>query len=159
MTFQALRLYSAGLVFYGIYKVFSPTFFALERPRLPVAISIVSIAFNIIFCMALTPHYGFLVLAAGTGLSMLLNSGLQALFLKKLLKLPLSFFVNAKIFKLIAAGFVCGIVLKISQAHLFPWNSGIILKMGGLCCIFALALIAYLVPLVAMGEVKIPGRK
>ena len=155
MTFQALRLYSLGLVFYGIYKVFSPTFFALDRPRLPVTISIVSIVFNIIFCLVLTPHYGFLVLAMGTGLSMLINSSLQAVFLKKLLKLPLSFFFNAKVFKLAVAGTICGIVLQTTHAHLFPWNGSLLLKIGGLGCSFTFALLAYLVPLVVMGEISL----
>ena len=155
MTFQALRLYALGLVFYGAYKVFSPTFFALDRPRLPVAISIASIAFNILFCIKLTPTYGFLTLALGTTLSMLINSGLQALFLKKLLNLSPSFFINIKILKILLAGTVCGLVLSTTPPYLFPWNQGILLKMGGLGCIFALSLLAYLIPLVLMKEIKL----
>ena len=158
MTFQALQMYALGLIFYGLYKVFSPTFFAIERPRLPVVISTISIAFNILFCTVLTPHYGFLTLAAGTGLSMLLNSLLQAFFLKKILNLPLSFFINIKIFKLIFAGIICGIVLKATQEHLFPWEKGTMLKMGGLGGVFFLSLLAYIAPLVAMGEIALPKK-
>ena len=159
MTFQALRLYALSLIFYGIYKIFSPTFFAIDRPRLPVIISIISIAFNIFFCIILTPQYGFLTLAAGTGLSMLLNSSLQALFLKKILDLPLSFFINIKILKIIFASIACSIVLKATQNHLFPWDKGIMLKIGGLGCILALSLLTYVASLMIMGEMRFPQRK
>ena len=159
MTFQALRIYALGLIFYGAYKIFSPTFFALDRPRLPVTISIISITFNIIFCVMLTPRYGFLTLALGTGLSMFINSTLQAIFLKKLLRLPFSFFVNIKIFKLLLAGIICGIGLNIAPEYLFPWNGNILLKIGGLGCIFALALLSYLLPLMIMGEIAFPKRR
>ena len=158
MTYKALQFYTLSLTFYGIYKVFSPIFFAIDRPRLPVAISIVSITFNILFCITLTPHYGFLTLAVGTGLSMLLNSLLQAFFIKRILNLPISFFINAKIFKLILAGSICGGVIKTTQPYLFSWNQGIIIKMGGLGCVFALSLLAYAASLMAMGEIKFPQK-
>ena len=158
MTFQALRLYALGLIFYGAYKVFSPTFFALERPRLPVTISIISIAFNILFCITLTPRYGFLTLAAGTGLSMMINSTLQAFFLKRLLGLKTAFFFNIKVLKIVLASAASGIVLKIIQPYLFPWSQGLIHKIGGLGCIFALTLFVYLISLIVLGEIKFPKR-
>src|SRR5690606_15090627 len=66
MTAKALRWYALGLPFYGIYKILVPTFYAIDRQKIPVYSSIASIIVNIIFCVALTPIYGFEVLALGT---------------------------------------------------------------------------------------------
>ncbi|MCO4756233.1 MAG: murein biosynthesis integral membrane protein MurJ, partial [Bacteriovoracaceae bacterium] len=43
MTTMALRYYLYGLPFYGLYKIFAPTFFTLDRPKIPVFISVGSI--------------------------------------------------------------------------------------------------------------------
>ena len=104
MTALALKYYILGLPFYGLFKVFVPTFYVFDKPQIPVAISIVSIIFNIIFCLTMTPVYGFHMLALGTSLSMLLNSSLQAVYLSNHIKLGFKFFINLKILKIIIAG-------------------------------------------------------
>ncbi|MCR9204867.1 MAG: murein biosynthesis integral membrane protein MurJ, partial [Halobacteriovoraceae bacterium] len=95
----ALKCYLVGLPFYGLYKIFAPTFFSLDRPKIPVFISITAIVVNIIFCTVMVPHYGFAVLALGTSLSMMLNCGLQAIFLKKYLDLPVGFYFPLRLLK------------------------------------------------------------
>ncbi len=86
MTSKALVWYAIGLPFYGIYKIFVPAFYTIDRQRVPVYCSVFSVAFNIVFCVALTPIYGFETLAFGTTLSMLLNSSAQTWIMKKDLK-------------------------------------------------------------------------
>lgn len=103
MTAEALRMYALGLPFYGLYKIWVPTFYALDRQKIPVIASMLSIAFNIAFCLILTPTFGFKILALGTTLSVLINSVFQSWILKKDLSLPLKFFVSARIIKVIAA--------------------------------------------------------
>ncbi len=107
MTAEILRIYALGLPFYGIFKIFGPTFFSIDEPKIPVFISIFCIFCNIIFCLQLVPIYGHVILALGTGLSMLLNTFIQGLFLKRLLSLDLAFFFNKKIFKLFCAALIC----------------------------------------------------
>lgn len=110
MTAKALVLYGVGLPFYGIYKIFVPTFYAIGRAKIPVYCSIFSILVNIIFCVALTPIYGFEVLAFGTTLSMFLNSSIQTWIIKNDLKMPSGSFINLRLLKILGAAIVTGIL-------------------------------------------------
>lgn len=83
MTSKALTWYALGLPFYSFYKITVPTFYAIDRQKIPVYCSLFSVGLNIIFCIALVPRYGFEVLAIGTSLSILLNSSLQVMLLKR----------------------------------------------------------------------------
>lgn len=100
-TALALKCYLIGLPSYGLYKVFGPTFYAIDREKLPIGISIFCILINVVFCLVLTPVYGFKILALGTSVSMLLNSFLQMVFLGREIGLGLSFYLSRKIIKLI----------------------------------------------------------
>lgn len=103
MTAEALRMYALGLPFYSLNKIWVPTFYAIGRQKIPVIASLMSIGFNVTFCLFLTPIYGFKVLALGTTLSMLVNSGFQSWMLKKDLDLKWSFFFSAKVLKVFVA--------------------------------------------------------
>jgi putative peptidoglycan lipid II flippase len=107
MTASALKFYALGLPFYGLYKIFGPIFYTLDRPIIPVIISVISIGINITFCLTLTPIYGFTILALGISLSMMINVTSQAVLLKKFLKLPISFFLDIKLVKIAIAGTIC----------------------------------------------------
>ncbi len=111
MTGEALRMYALGLPFYGLYKILVPTFYALDRQKIPVIASLVSIGFNIAFCLFMTPHYGFKILALGTTLSVLVNAGIQSWYLRKDLDLSWGFFFSRRIFKVLAATLGTGIIL------------------------------------------------
>ena len=100
-TAIALKWYALGLPFYGVYKIFVPTFYAIDRQKIPVYCSIFSILFNVVFCITMTPEYGFEVLALGTTLSMLINSVIQTYFLHKDLALPMNHFFNLRLLKII----------------------------------------------------------
>ena len=100
-TAFALKWYALGLPFYGIYKIFVPTFYAIDRQKIPVYTSILSILLNIIFCLSLTPIYGFEVLALGTTVSMFVNSGIQTFILHKDLNLKWNHFFNLRLLKVI----------------------------------------------------------
>jgi putative peptidoglycan lipid II flippase len=102
-TAKALKWYAMGLPFYGIYKIFVPTFYAIDRQKIPVYCSIFSIAANVIFCILLTPVYGFEVLAFGTTLSMFLNSTIQTFILKSDLDLKITHFINFRLIKVLIA--------------------------------------------------------
>lgn len=112
MTAEALRMYAIGLPSYGLYKILVPTFYALDRQKIPVIASLVSIAFNIAFCLLLTPVYGFKVLALGTTLSVFVNSALQSWILKKDLELSWGFFFSRRIFKVLAASILTAFILE-----------------------------------------------
>ncbi|PIP94864.1 MAG: murein biosynthesis integral membrane protein MurJ [Bdellovibrio sp. CG12_big_fil_rev_8_21_14_0_65_39_13] len=115
-TSQALTLYAWGLPFYGLYKIFAPTFYTLDKPRLPVAISIFSIAINLVFCIWATPRYGFQMLALGTSISIFINCLIQSFLLNRLLGLKFSFFINLKWLKIVlSAGATYFLVMAIKN--------------------------------------------
>lgn len=108
MTTKALRWYALGLPCYGLYKIFVPVFYTLNKAKLPVMTSIAGIVFNIAFCVYFTPKYGFEWLAIGTSMSMVLNVAVQSLFLKRNLNLNLSFFFTIRVLKFLLATFLTG---------------------------------------------------
>jgi len=112
MTGEALRMYALGLPFYGLYKIWVPTFYALDRQKIPVLSSLLSIAFNITFCLLLTPIFGFKVLALGTTLSVLVNCAILSFVLKKDLNLPLNFFFSKRVFKVLLASLGSAVLLE-----------------------------------------------
>lgn len=112
MTGEALRMYALGLPFYGLYKIWVPTFYALDRQKIPVIASLLSIGFNICFCLILTPIFGFKILALGTTLSVLVNSVFQSWVLKKDLSLSWGFFFSPRIFKVVGATIGSAIVVE-----------------------------------------------
>jgi putative peptidoglycan lipid II flippase len=111
-TAEALRMYALGLPFYGLYKILVPTFYALDRQKIPVISSILSIAFNISFCLFLTPIFGFKILALGTTLSVMLNSLILGWVLRKDLSLSLGFYFNSRMGKVLAASLAAGVVTE-----------------------------------------------
>lgn len=100
MVTEALYAYLIGLPFYGLYKVFSPSFYTLDRPRIPVTISSISVLINIIFCFSLVGSFGFKILAMGTSVSMIFIIIVQSVVLYRLLDLKLNFFFPARFFKI-----------------------------------------------------------
>ncbi len=129
MTTDVLRLYLLGLPFYSLYKIFGPTFYSLDKPKIPVIISVCSIIVNIVFCLTFVPIFGFKILALGVSLSITINALLQAVFLGKMLSLRPSFFLNFKVIKVILSGSVtCGIVFVLTE-YFFDYNQSFLVKI------------------------------
>ena len=114
-TALALKYYLVGLPSYGLYKIFGPTFYAIDREKLPIFISIFCILVNVVFCVALTPKYGFKVLALGTSISMIFNTFLQMVFINREINLGASFFFPKKIIKLIFANLLTAYILWLAK--------------------------------------------
>ncbi len=156
-TALALRAYILGLPFYGLYKLFAPTFFALDQPRIPVAVSAVSVFCNIAFCWFTVPRYGFHWLALGTSLSMALNCCALACFLKRRPHLPWRFFFNLKVanFALAGVGCFCTIWWIKQFSRQFSWQFGpqwvsLSLNCLGWAAIGGLAYLAFVLALDAL---------
>lgn len=111
-TAEALRMYALGLPFYGVYKIWVPTFYALDRQKIPVIASLISIGFNISFCLILTPIFGFKILALGTTLSVLVNAVLQSWILRKDLDLSWGFFFSLRMLKVLLATLGAAIIVE-----------------------------------------------
>jgi putative peptidoglycan lipid II flippase len=152
MTTQALYMYLAGLPSYGLYKILAPTFFTLDRPKIPVFISVFCISMNVVFCLLTVPHFGFAALAMGTSLSMILNSGIQGAFIKKYLQLPYSFFMNWRIGKIWLSGILCFGVTKLLAFKFFLFGDGLLIKIGKFIMLGSIGALVYGGSLLLMGE-------
>lgn len=117
-TAKALMAYGIGLPCYGLYKMLVPTFFTLDKPRIPVLISVAAIGFNLIFCLSLVDELGFVTLAFGTSLSMFFNCGLQSYFLKRDLEFSWTLFLNLRLLKIIVAAGLCFLAAKFTSSQL-----------------------------------------
>ncbi len=151
MTAQAVRMYAFALPFYGLSKILVPTFYALDRQRIPVIASITSIAFNIAFCLTLTPIYGFKILALGTTFSTLVNSSIQSWVLKKDLDLSWGFFFSRRIFKVLAATLATGLIVEFFLKPEF-FSQPFLTKCFTLTAQITVTGILYATFLVLMGE-------
>ncbi len=152
MASLALKAYLWGLPFYGLYKIFAPTFFSLDRPKVPVFISMTAIALNIVFCVLMVPHYGFSILALGTSLSMLVNCTLQGVFLASLLKLKPSFFFDLRLLKVLVAGALAWLVVMQVKPHLYLLEAPLLARAGGFVTSCAIGALVYLSILFVVGE-------
>lgn len=84
-TAAALRAYAVGLAAYAAIKVLTPCFYALDRRRTPLNVSLVGIGLCIILNFILVKgfHLGHVGLAATTGCLALLNVAQLAFYLKR----------------------------------------------------------------------------
>lgn len=156
MSTKALYFYLLGLPCYGLFKIFGPTFFTLDKPKVPIFISVASIIFNVIFCITMIHGlgYGFEILALGTSLSMMMNSGLQAKFLSKYLNLKLSFFINLRIIKIITAGCLCLVSTRYLALRYYPRDLSIMAKLPIFCLIGGAGALVYFIFLAIFGEMS-----
>ncbi|MGE0450066.1 MAG: murein biosynthesis integral membrane protein MurJ [Vicinamibacterales bacterium] len=82
-TAAALSLYAVGLVGYSTTRIASPVFYALGRNRIPVALSAISVAVNLLCSLLLVDIIGFSGLALATSLAALVNASICVLLLRR----------------------------------------------------------------------------
>ncbi len=74
-TAAALRWYAIGLLGYASVRVASPVFYAIRQSRVPVLVSLCTIALSVVLNLSLVRVMGFRGLALGTSLAVLANGG------------------------------------------------------------------------------------
>jgi putative peptidoglycan lipid II flippase len=82
-TAAALRFYAVGLAGYATARIASPVFYALGRSRIPVIVSISTIALNIAINLLFVRMLGFVGLALGTSIAMIVNGGVLLMLLRR----------------------------------------------------------------------------
>lgn len=82
-TAGALRYYALGLLGYSVVRIVSPTFYALDKSRVPVMVSMGSVVVNVALNLALVDVLGYRGLALGTSITALLNGAVQLLLLRR----------------------------------------------------------------------------
>jgi putative peptidoglycan lipid II flippase len=82
-TAAALQLYAIGLVGYSVVRIISPTFYALQRSRVPVMVSAGAVLVNVALNLALVRMMGYRGLALGTSITAILNATVQLFLLRR----------------------------------------------------------------------------
>jgi putative peptidoglycan lipid II flippase len=82
-TARALQLYAIGLVGYSIVRIISPTFYALQRSRIPVMVSAASVVVNVGLNLTLVQVMGYRGLALGVSITALINATVQLWLLSR----------------------------------------------------------------------------
>jgi putative peptidoglycan lipid II flippase len=85
-TASAVRCYAIGLVGYSTARIASPTFYALGRSRIPVLVSVGTIALNVVLSLALVRVMGFAGLALGTSIAAIANGATLIWLLRQRLR-------------------------------------------------------------------------
>lgn len=152
MTAVALRMYVLGLPLYSLYKIWVPTFYAIDQQRVPVIASLLSVFLNILFCWLMTPRFGFSMLALGTTLSMLFNCLLQSWLLNRSLALGRKFFFNARLGKLVVASLAMALTCEL-LARNFPVPIGALwVRLGWLMLVSSASGGVFILTLWVLGE-------
>jgi putative peptidoglycan lipid II flippase len=82
-TAIAVRCYSLGLLGYAAARIGSPVFYALGQSRVPVLLSSVAIAVNLVLSLTFVEMFGFRGLALATSLAATVNGGLSLVLLRR----------------------------------------------------------------------------
>ncbi len=82
-TAAALIYYAPGLVGYSVVKIAVPSFYALRNSRTPVAVSIATMAVNIVLNITLVKVLGFRGLALGTAIAAMFNAAVLLVYLRR----------------------------------------------------------------------------
>ena len=75
---------------------------------------------NIIFSVSLIDRFGFVILAYGVSLSVIVNSLLQIVFLRKVLSIGFKFFATKTFFSILVSGFLPFAVLVSIKKYILP---------------------------------------
>jgi len=156
MVVMALQAYLVGLPFYGLYKVFSPSFYTLDKPKVPVIISALAVGINVIFCVSLIDTYGFKILAFGTSLSMIFIIFVQSAILYRMLDLRMNFFFPPRFFKVMLAGVICYYATNWVRLDIFEISYDTVwLTLFAFSVSAAFGGIIYLLAMCVMGDYKL----
>lgn len=116
ITANTLGILLGGLAFGGVIFILARAFYALKNTKIPVAISIVAVALNIVFSLIFTKLFSLatLGLALANAISNIVNATLLVIMLQK--KLRSGILDGAEILKSIAGGVAMSIAVWASKS-------------------------------------------
>lgn len=117
-TAAALQLYAIGLVGYSVVRIVSPTFYALQRSRVPVMVSAASVVINVVLNLALVREMGYRGLALGTSITAIVNASVQLLLLRREIRGLEGARIAASLMRVLIATAAMGVVIVTVQAAL-----------------------------------------
>ncbi len=147
-TVPIVQAYMLGVLPYSLVKVFAPAFFTVDRPRVPMFASMVSVAANLLFNSLTYRRLGAPGLALGTTVAALVNLGILRLWFGRVLGRPhkagwLRDMVLLILANAVLAGVVMGVWFEIARAlEAVPiaWPRGIFRVVHGVSLLATIAL-------------------
>ena len=134
LTSGALVFMAIGMIGYAMSQVLNRVYFARQNAKVPLISSVISIAVNVILCIALTKSFGIIGLAISTSVATIVNGIVLALPLKKM---GITFIDRAFIFdfiKITVSSLIMGVAVYFGADFVLKFISG---KAGDLvsCCV------------------------
>jgi putative peptidoglycan lipid II flippase len=108
-TAHALAGYAVGLVAYASIKVMAPAFYAIRRPRAPVAASLSAVAANLVWNFLTYRRFGHVGLALGTSLAALVNFTVLAVAFQRQVRRLFTRELVVPTVKIVAAAVIMGV--------------------------------------------------
>jgi putative peptidoglycan lipid II flippase len=153
-TAGALQFYALGLCAYAAMKVLVNAFYAVDKRRTPMLISLLAIGLNILLCWVFVTRlgWGHRGLAASTACIAVVNFGLLYLFMHRHLKTLDTKLLLATLMKVAIAGAVLAAVAWTGNHYLLhDWKTqAFIPKTAWLMAVIALAGMAYVLTAMAL---------
>jgi putative peptidoglycan lipid II flippase len=152
-TAAALQYYAIGLVGYSVVRIISPTFYALQRSRVPVMVSAGSVLVNVALNLALVRVMGYRGLALGTSITAIINASVQLFLLRREIHGLEGSRIAASLARVVAASAVMGAVTWGAHAlleQLLP-GTGLAIQILRLTATIAASLAAL------AGAAQLPG--
>jgi putative peptidoglycan lipid II flippase len=151
-TVPIVQAYMLGVLPYSLVKVFAPSFFAIDRPRLPMLASVASVAANLVFNGLTYRILGAPGLALGTTAGALVNLAILRLWFGRVLGKPASPRWAREVTLMVLANGVLGLVafagwqgasrvLGLVPASAWPWG---MLRLAHGLLLFATIGVAFL---------------
>ena len=145
-TAAALQFYAIGLVGYSVVRITSPMFYAMGRNRIPVIVSVATVAVNAALNYWLVQVMGYRGLALGTSIAALFNAGTLLILLRSQLQGLNSGRIFSSVSRIALASIAMGVAAFASLRGLESWlpggNEAIQIVRFALTIGFALAVLA-----------------
>jgi putative peptidoglycan lipid II flippase len=123
-TAAAVQSYAIGLVGYSAARIASPVFYALQRSRVAVMLSTITIVVNLVFSLILVRWIGFRGLAVATSLAAIVHGGLSLVLLRRQLGRIGGGHLAITFAKIVVASGVMALVVTLALRELSTWAPG-----------------------------------
>jgi putative peptidoglycan lipid II flippase len=146
LTAKALWGYSAGLVAYSSVKILANAFYALQEPRIPVRVAVVSMLANVVLIVILMGPFGVLGLSCAAAISSWLNASWLFLLIRK--RLGGDFIESGKIARTGLKTLFCSAAMSLFVLGLLGLGPGlpaflkVVIGISGGAAVFALCAMA-----------------
>jgi putative peptidoglycan lipid II flippase len=123
-TATAVQYYAIGLVGYSAARIAAPVFYALQRSRIAVMLSVVTILVNLAFSLILVRWMGFSGLALAGSLAMCVHGVLSLALLRRRLGGIGGGHLTVTFFKIMVASAVMALVVIATNRQFSLWITG-----------------------------------